>query len=387
MPRLRLPQFDWSSRLWWTVPATTVLLMLLISLVVDLQPDRPDAGTTYDASQGGLRLAYLLMEDLGYPVSRSKRPVGEKIRFVFFPTKVDDEARVVGEWVRGGGVLVLADDKPDFARHLGINLDIKQDREAAVATVTGVPDVERLAIGKTRVSTSGSPGEPWGRSGSEPIVTRRAHGQGQVWLLHRPDVVTNQYLRENDNALFLCRLADELLSTRSGPIAFDEFFHGLRSRPGVTELLLRPPALAITLQSLVLVVVLLWARSPRFGALRQPKAQSRRSKEEFLDALAALLERKGDAADALQGVRAELRRDLEQALGLPQGLSDQEFATEVARRRGLDSVRLLRSLRQEPGRGRAGAASLVTTMTELENLRDEFFQRRHHPSSPRRGRH
>ena len=114
----------------------------------------------------------------------------------------------------------------------------------------------------------GQTGRPWGTIEGKPLVTAYPRGRGELWLLHRPDVLRNHNLRQADNAILACRLAEVLLAERPGTLAFDEFVHGLRDRPGVTELLLRPPMTAVTLQSLALTALLLWHYVPRFGAVR-----------------------------------------------------------------------------------------------------------------------
>src|SRR5262249_4231947 len=141
----------------------------------------------------------------------------------------------------------------------------------------------RLAGGDRWVEWRGRSGEPWPGAGDEPLVTIYPHGGGQIWLVHRPEFLTNPLIGGADNAALLCGLAEAMLDGRPDRIAFDEFFHGLRDRPGVTELLLTPPTLWVTVQALLLLALVLWRNVPRFGVVRPLPAASRRSREEFLD--------------------------------------------------------------------------------------------------------
>ena len=141
-----------------------------------------------------------------------------------------------------------------------------------------------------------------------------------MWLLHRPDVFANANLREGDNAILACRLAEAMLQERpGGKLAFDEYVHGLRDRPSATELLFRPPVLAVTLEVLLLGALALWHYGVRFGRLRAAPPVPRRSKEEFLDAVAELLARNGNRAAAFRTVRDAILRRFEESLGLPAG--------------------------------------------------------------------
>jgi hypothetical protein len=361
-----------TSRLWWAVPAATVLLLITLTLFLGA-PEQPhlEPNTSYDASWKGSRAAYLLLEGLGYPVTRSKSPTGGAARLVYRPNVDQEKAGLLDDWVRDGGALVLADASADFGRNLGMQLhvsDLKSDFEDEPASGGGAT---RLSGGRVRVDWPGHHGRVWARAGGAPFVTVYDHGRGQVWLLHRPEFLDNKHLKQADNAVLLCRLAETLLAARSGPLSFDEYVHGMRDRPGMAQLLFRPPALWVTLQGLLLTLVLLWHYMPRFGAVRPDKPPRRRSKEEFLDAMAALLERKGDYASAYQTARDEFVRDVEAELALPAGTPLDRLVDEAARRRGVAPDGLRRLLDARPGK-----ASFVNALVNLEASRNEFFHRR-----------
>jgi hypothetical protein len=151
----------------------------------------------------------------------------------------------------------------------------------------------------------------------------------------------------------------------------------MRDRPGVAQLLLQPPALWITLQGLLLAAVLLWHLAPRFGQISALPSARRRSKEEFLDAMASLLERKADYGEACRSARDELVRDIERELGLPANTPRDLLVEEAARRRSIDRE-ALRSALGGDSSAPLGNAGFVNTLNRLEAMRDEFFQRRTH---------
>jgi hypothetical protein len=363
------------ARLWWSVPAACILVLMALAMLFGNSPQKVEPGNSYDASNKGFRAAYLLLEQLKYPVVRSKRPAGGAARLVLFPDVAKDKGSIPDEWVQAGGVLVLADNQPHFARQLGMNLQIHQEEMPSEEDASG-PGIARLEAGADRVDWPGHFGTVWASAGGKPVITIYSRGRGQIWLVTRPDFLTNRLLRQSDNAILLCRLAEALLQERNGELCFDEYCHGMRERPGVTELLFQPPALWITLQALLLTAVVLWHYVPRFGSILALPPRRRRSREEFLEAMAALLQRKGDYAEAYHTVHEGLVRDIERDLGLPAGVALDKVLREASRRRPLSPSTHQRLLiDQLPPR--AGKDSFLRALNELADAREEFFHGRH----------
>ncbi len=378
-----------ASRLWWAVPAVGLILLALVGMVVGGGPEKVDYGTSYDATGGGFRAAYLLLEELKYPVERSRRPAsGGAVRWVLFPQKVSaKEGEALGDWVRRGGVLLLAANDAELAGHLGLTVTVtgaapsrpkdgppapfrSPEPAPGESVPAAAPDVTRLLVGPAMVQ--GPPGgEAWSTVAGRPLVTVYQQGRGAVWLVNRPDVLANANLRGGDNAVLTVRLADAMLADRTDArLAFDEYHHGLRDRPDVFALLLRPPVLGVTLQALLLAAAVLWHSGVRFGPVRTAPPPARRSQEEYLDAMAELLARKGDRAEAFRTVRDDFVRQLEADLGLPAGSPPEQTARE-ADRRGLKPAELLPYLTAGGPPGGAGPAAFLAALHHLELLAHE----------------
>jgi hypothetical protein len=369
-----MPREELSGKLWWAVPAAVLLALLGLAMFFGKGPERHEHGSSYDASPHGFRAAYLLLEELGYPVVRAKRLGGRDVLWVLFPTKTKQEAAALDDWVRQGGLLLLADDSAEFAAQLGMTLQVrKKAGELDEEEASGL-GVARLEGGRTVVSWPKQAGEFRVQAGGEPFVTVYPFGRGEIWLLNRPEFVTNALLPRADNALLLSRLATDALQSRPGRLAFDEYFHGMRDRPGVTELLFQPPALWVTLQALLLLGLVLWHYIPRFSPARPLPPPSRRSKEEFLNALAALLERKGDRSAAYAVAADDLARELESQLSLPAATPVEVLVREASRHRPVDQARLLRVLTGQGLSPGAGGAAFVQALNELETIREEFLR-------------
>src|SRR5262245_30064642 len=389
-------QSPW-KRLWWAGPAAVVLLLALVAMMGGGRPPTdPTVGSSYDASPSGIRAAYLLLDGLGYDVTASRRLGVGRVRWLLFPrtgfvasasplrkrrsagsdgmsTSAEGDVQALRRWVEDGGILLLADDGRQFAERLGVRVETFErpcDLQIEVAgrklTVSGGP-IDVVPVDRAdRV---------WPPSG-EPLASIFQKGRGSVWVVHWPRFLLNEHLRAGDNAIVLCRLADAV-AAQGERIYVDEFFHGLRERPGVLELLLEPPALWVTLQGLVVLGLILWRTLPPFGAVRGLPPVRRRSKEEFLDAMANLLAVKGAYREAHAVVRDALARDLTTTLGMPPATSPEVIAAEAARRRpGIDADRLARALgRTIPA---TDAGEFLRAVRELDALRHEFFHERDH---------
>jgi hypothetical protein len=379
-----------ASPLWWMVPALTVVLLLVFGMLFEKSSSTPITGSSHDPSATGLRAAYLLLEELGYPVKRSRRRPGSGTGTAVFwalqPTTAGHDAVLLEEWVRDGGVLVLADAAGELSRALQLPIKVEQRESQPSVQGAAAEDVRRIFPGWSRVRWTGPAGDVWATIGDEPLVSFHPLGRGEVCVVHRPDCFANDSLKAADqkgadNGILLCRLADEVQRRRPGRMVFDDYFHGLRDRPDFVDLLLRPPTLWVTLQALLLLLFLLWQQGPRFGTARPQPAVRRRSKEEYLDAMAELLDRKADYADAFRTARDSLRRDLEAGVGLPHDAPVEEIVRLVVRLRpDLEPSwqdRLPRLLLAGAPPGGAGKLAFVAALTDLETVREDFFRGRH----------
>lgn len=372
-----------ASRLWWLLPAVGLVLLILFAMLFGGGPEKVDYGTSYDASDGGFRGVFLLMDELGYPVERSRRPTGGHVRWVLSPDKVTaKDAEKLDGWIQRGGIALLALGDSDLAEHLKLQVTVRGEfrltrnpfQLKGKLHPAAAPDVTKLFAGET-VVTGPPTNRTWGEIDGQPLITIYPHGRGEIWLLSRPDVFTNGNLREADNAVLACRLAEAMLRERpDGQLAFDEYCHGLRDRPSATELLFQPPVLGVTLEVLVLGMLVLWHYGVRFGALRTAPLAPRRSKEEFLDAMAELLTRNGDRAEAFRTVRDALRRQLEHMLGLPADTPVKVLVNELAERRGVDPEPLLQLLSADEPPDGSGASDFLSALHQLESAAHECLQ-------------
>jgi hypothetical protein len=183
--------------------------------------------------------------------------------------------------------------------------------------------------GVSRVATAGrgswaSSGEARAALGSErsELLLVAPVGRGRIALLADASPLQNRLLAHADDA----KLGLSLAGPAARPVAFVESVHGYGRASGLGAI---PTSWRFALGGLVLAaLVLIWARGRRLGpaeALERPLPPPRR---EYVDAMAALLERSRDPAASIAPLQAELRRRLERQG--PGGLSAEEVDAALA---------------------------------------------------------
>jgi hypothetical protein len=128
--------------------------------------------------------------------------------------------------------------------------------------------------------------------------------------------------------------------------------------------------------AVALTAFLVWHHGPRFGPARPDRPARRRSKEEFLDAMGELLDRKGDYGDAFDTVRQRVLREIETELGLPAGTPLRELLDEAERRRPGRGARLGRALWDGMPVRPQSRPAFISALNDLEAAYDEFSQSR-----------
>ena len=112
----------------------------------------------------------------------------------------------------------------------------------------------------------------------------------RVWVLADPDVIANHGLAHAANADFAVAVITALRGSR-GPVIFDETIHGFVTRSSNPwKLLFEYPFVIVTVQTLLVLLLLLWATMGRFGAPEVPPPPLDAGKRGLLENAARLLD-------------------------------------------------------------------------------------------------
>jgi hypothetical protein len=385
-----------------------VILIAINSVAYVQEEDKQDSElapnrSSYNAGATGTRAFYDLLNESGYKVTRWREPPekllgagGEKVgTFVIIgrPTvSIDEEeAKSLLLWVERGGHLVIIDRRPEefllprsgdwtitteFIDYPGYGVDpanqqqmtegVKAIRPAQPTLLTRevesvMPSRYYSAIKFFRATKDESKAATSSKSEAAsdsitspaPVVHLTAsdkallidypHGQGRIVVLSDPFIVANDGINLHDNL----QLALNLVTTKDGLIAFDEFHQGRgTTHNAFVSYFSGTPVLAIGGQIVLLIMLMLWTRGRRFARPLPLPRVDRRSTLEFVASMAELQERAQAFDLAIENIYGRTRRVLTRYAGVDYNTSRAEIAARVASRSSLEAHQLETLMRQ-----------------------------------------
>lgn len=336
----------------------------------------------------GLRALYLYLKESGRAVSGLEVPIEERdpglrTLVVAAPTVrriSDDEADAMLAFVEAGGTLVyLTPRGRDTA--LDERLELHEGRRLSGLTATS-PDAEvevwqpfgvlsaaqsLLLSPEATVSISDGKALPVAGQPDRPALWHEQRGKGELWIAAGADLASNSRIARGDNLAFWDHLAQQ------GPIAFDELHQ--RPPPPVP---MSHAALAFAGQFVLMGLAFAWARGVRLGPPRMPSEVRHRESREYLTAFGNLLRRARLEAELAGEMRQRLRRELQERVGIPVGLSDEEAARVLEQSTGIasgEALSLLEALRDAAARAPT-SRELLALSQRLARLEDAISGRR-----------
>ena len=344
---MRLPASPGGRFAVWTV-ALLGGVALLLMLVDRLTPTPTGpASSSYATTPKGVGAYAELLEAAGHRVTRLRRPVarrapgsGSTLIVLDARDVPPEEAIAIGEFVEGGGRLVVAGhedlewlqvalgpapraiaDEPLVARPIGSEPETEQVREVRApqgGELTELGDADAIL---------GSSGAGLGADGAVFAAAQDA-GDGRIVVLGDVSPLQNRALDQADNAAFALALA----GPEDRPVAFLETVHGY----GATGLAALPGSAKAGLALLALALVAFaWSRARRIGPVERGEDEELPpARAVYVDALAATLERTRRPEAVGERLAAEARARLARRATLDGSASD-EVLREAAARFGL----------------------------------------------------
>jgi hypothetical protein len=173
------------------------------------------------------------------------------------------------------------------------------------------------------------------------LLVEAPFAEGRVIVLSDPYIVSNAGINVVDNS----RLAVNLVTSRDGLIAFDEYHHGHGANNNrLFQYFEGTPVIAIFLQCGLLVALVFFSQSRRFARPVPEPEPNRLSKLEYVSAMAELQQRTRAYDLAIENIYADFRRRVCSMVGLDNTIAGRmEIAERVAERTG-DSAKEIESL-------------------------------------------
>jgi hypothetical protein len=343
----------------------------LANLVEHLTPTpHGPPSSSYATAPEGLAAYAELLGDYGHPVRRVRSSPGQarldpaSTAILLDPDPMSDrDVDALRSFLRGGGRLVAGGPYPD--RWLDKLLDPAPEwtlRDAGLARplapvpeVAGVRTVESAGPGSWREDTGQALPVVAGNGGSIVAVARV--GLGRAILVADPSPLQNRLLDHADNAALGLALAGE----RKRTVRFLESVHGYRPASGLAAI---PWSWRFALGGLALAALtLMVARGRRLGP---PEAEGRElapPRRVYVESLAAVLARTKRPGEALEPVRAEVKRLLARRAELT-APDDQEALRAAGRRAGLTDDEVASVLGEL--KGKAGVLAAGRALAKLE---------------------
>jgi hypothetical protein len=203
--------------------------------------------------------------------------------------------------------------------------------------------------------------------GEKALLLDYPHAQGRIVVLSDPFMVANDGINLHDNL----QLAINLVATKDGLIAFDEFHQGRgTTHNALVNYFSGTPVLAIGGQIVLLIMLMLWTRGRRFARPLPLPRVDRRSSLEFVASMAELQERAQAFDLAIENIYGRTRRVLARYAGVDYHTSRAEIAERVAGRSSLEAHSLETLMRQSEDAINGGPISERQAIHLVKRLRE-----------------
>lgn len=317
--------------------AGLIIAVLLVSLAA--QPARNErrqsAGSTLEAGTDGTRALYEYLERAGFSPSRVETadlatPPGA-VLVVLDAQLGDSEVEDLLQRVRGGLALFVATRDPQSILFQALDLELKDSGAAGrvraawpAAAVRDVGRVEvdtpfRAVLGENDDVSGTMTGAGWVEllaDDAGAAAVSRGLGAGRIVVLVDPSVLSNTGLPKGHNLRFADSAFRDL--SPSKVVVFDEYHHGHGFERTMTGWLGRAGLLpAAWLAVAIIAIDSLRRNRSRLGPPRPPPEPERRAVREFVGSYAGLLAAAGHRAYAVRALDRQLRRRLQDELGVP----------------------------------------------------------------------
>lgn len=359
------------------------LLVLAIATVLIAPPGQQEQSTipsTYSSSSGGARAAYLLLQQLGFPVTRweappSQLPAGNAILILAEPNvpPVPSEREALRRFVDSGGRVLFCG--PALAAYFnGAGVASRPDPQW-ISSPASLPSpfthsAPLISIRPAAQWTDRTARQlPLYGPPDDPDVVLWRLGKGEILWWSGASPLTNTGLTRSHNLALLLNA----VSSRS--IYWDEYFHGVRA--SLWSYVAATPVKWALLQFAFIFAAVIFSYSRRSGPIAFPVPPSRLSPLEFVDTLGGLYQRAGAYGVAIGVPYRQLRTSIEKRLQLPPETSDDLLAQAASERLGWDRAALSSALRAA-ARARSNKKVLASDALAVVQTLDQFTSNLEH---------
>lgn len=313
-----------NKKKWWLGAIALILLSLLFILISTPNQQRLQDGSTYSRQPSGYGAWYAAMEQQGAKIQRWQKPVTDLIKNAPIPKQTGMTLLQIYPQPTGNIVLEQTERAWLALGNKLVVLGVAQPVTKAEFSTTHPTAAGLVAIQSSRRRVASSPkiqpeeevilGDRYGA-----IIWQSQIGKGQLILITTPYLGANAYQKSPGNFKLLSQLVDQ-----KNQIYIDEYLHGYRDREEIAKAgvgnwiayLERTPVLVVVLQMGVIFLVFLWGYNQRLGAVVPLVTPAINNSEEYIKAIAAVLERANCPDFLVSTIGKAEQLKLQKSLGL-----------------------------------------------------------------------
>jgi len=375
---------------------TALWLVLIVGAIVAIGALSVDdrSGAPYDTDSvtpTGTRAFVELLESFGtdvdVPSSFSPTDTDAEVVLIFQDANGPEQNDALRTWVRGGGTVVVTDPFSSLAPVAELDTTLPGTIDQGRCDLAALADVGELdpAV-RDQPSTAFAPTFPVGvddsscfGDGSDAFVVVTPVGAGRIVAIGTGTVFMNGAIASSDNAALATSLFAPTPGTRLTVLEPGAFGDGTPvgdlDASGSVDRLLGTGLRLLGLEAALAVVVLALAQGRRLGKPVAEPQPVQIAGSELVRAMGDLLRQAGSPSDAAAVLRADLRREICQRVGLAPTTSVEIIAATVDARTGIGRDRVLAVIADHPV---ARERDLVELARSIDSIREEIL---HVPSA------
>jgi hypothetical protein len=328
-----------------------MLLVLCVLGWLLAPPSEAEEPTSYSAGAGGTKAAYLLLQSLGYDVSRWEQSPADLDRAaqttVIFTNPMapsPDERRAIAAFIESGGRVIVTGKTGGEFMGVGVHsggVDAIAGTRADAAQLTPITAAARhIELEPEAAALEETGSVPLYVANRRTVVVHIRKRRGDLFWWASPTPLTNAGINKAENLAFVLASLGPMTGRR---VLYDEYFHGYR--PSMVQTMMRTPVKWVAAQGVLIGLVVLATYSRRSGPIMAAVTDVRLSSLEFVRTLGTLYRRARGAAIPVDVAYAGFRSALRERHGIGVSVEAATAAALVAQHRAVDAAALATLMR------------------------------------------
>lgn len=307
------------GRRWW-LGAVILAALILVTVFAAPRSSSLSQGSTYSRAPSGYGAWYAYMQQQGVQIRRWQKPIDQLVQShrskqqaapsPLTLIQIDNGTGFLGaidsDWVKQGSTLVL----------IGVRAAVSDAPfSSSLSSPAGAVQIET-----SRRESRTARLQPLLSDDYGAVVWSEPLGEGKIIYAATPYLAANAYQDQPGNFKFLA----QLVTQAQQPIWVDEYMHGYKDAETIAQensqnllsYLAKTPLLLLAVQSIFILLVLVWGQNQRLGAplvLQPPKVDN---SESYIRALAAVLYKANCSGFVLETLRRAEQLHIQAMLGL-----------------------------------------------------------------------